>query len=41
VAPRQKETESRLSSLGVDGYDIGFNKDKTSYSKKRLVYHPS
>lgn len=32
VKPREKETEARLSSLGVDGYDIGFNKDNTSYS---------
>lgn len=32
VAPRPKETEPRLNSLSVDNYDIGFNKDKTSYS---------
>lgn len=32
VAPRVKETESRLSSLSVEGYTISFDKDKTSYS---------
>ena len=32
VKPREKETEARLSSLSVDGYDIGFDKDKESYS---------
>lgn len=32
VQPREKETESRLSSLTVDGYIIDFNKDKENYS---------
>ena len=32
VKPREKETESRLSSLSVDGYSIDFNKDKEDYS---------
>ena len=32
VKPREKETESRLSSLSVDGYTIDFNKDKENYS---------
>ena len=32
VAPRAKETEARLASLGVDGYVISFDKDKDSYS---------
>jgi len=32
VAPREKETESRLGSLSVTGYEIDFDKDKTEYS---------
>lgn len=32
VKPREKETEPRLSSLSIDGYNIEFNKDKESYS---------
>lgn len=32
VKPREKETESRLSSLTVDGYTIKFNKDKENYT---------
>jgi len=32
VKPREKETEARLSSLTVAGYNINFNKDKDSYS---------
>lgn len=30
--PRQKETESRLGSLSVDGYEINYNIDKKEYS---------
>lgn len=32
VKPREKETEARLSSLSVDGYNINFNKDNYNYS---------
>ena len=32
VKPREKEKESRLSSLSIAGYDIKFNKDNQNYS---------
>ena len=32
VKPREKETESRLSALSVEGYKIDFDKDKDNYS---------
>ena len=32
VKPREKETEARLSSLSVEGYQLNFNKDNYNYS---------
>lgn len=32
VKPREKETEARLSSLKVEGYQLNFNKDNYNYS---------
>jgi hypothetical protein len=32
VEPRPKETEPRLNSLTIEGYNIDFNKDVTSYT---------
>lgn len=32
IPPREKETEARLSSLSVAGYNINFDKDKDVYS---------
>lgn len=32
VKPREKETEARLSSLTVEGYQLNFNKDNYNYS---------
>lgn len=32
VPPREKETEARLSTLAVSGYNINFDKDKDVYS---------
>ena len=32
VKPREKESESRLASLSIDGYSIDFNRDNTNYS---------
>ncbi|MEG0826488.1 MAG: hypothetical protein RR404_03350 [Bacilli bacterium] len=32
VTPRQKESEAKLGSLSVNGYEINFNMDKTEYS---------
>jgi hypothetical protein len=36
--PRERESESRLNSLSVDGYNIGFDKDKKAYS---IVIEPT
>ena len=32
VKPREKETEARLSSLKVEGYQLNFNKDNYNYT---------
>ena len=32
VTPRERDKESRLESLKIDGYEIDFDKDKTSYA---------
>lgn len=32
VKEREKDTEARLSSLSVDGYNLNFDKDKTTYT---------
>lgn len=36
--PREKESESRLNSLSIDGYKIDFSKDKKEYS---IVVEPT